>query len=159
CAGELAALGAKDRASRDRAEELRVEAARETAAEVAAARVREALREGNLREAQKQLRSIGPDSVYWTGASAALRAAEAHAIDDKLRPTSDSPASETTENPCDAMDVDHVLAQATDQYAAGFARAALQLLTKALSCKQDIRMYRMAGVYACAAHEAGSARV
>jgi len=57
------------------------------------------------------------------------------------------------------MNVDDVMSQAANQYAAGFAKAALQLLTKALACKQDVRMYRMAAMYACAAHEASNAKL
>jgi pSer/pThr/pTyr-binding forkhead associated (FHA) protein len=218
CAGELGSLGAKDKSSKDKAEEFRVKAVKETAAEAAAARLQEALRDGNLREAQKQLKAVGADSVYWSAANEGFKTAETRAVDDNRRKAQqfaqardcaavrrlqtqaaatstpavstavaqvalkciDKPvaaAPETTpkppppgnpdvappttqaKNPCDTMNVDDVMSQAANQYAAGFAKAALQLLTKALACKQDVRMYRMAGMYACAAHEAGSAKV
>jgi hypothetical protein len=218
CSGELASLGAKDKSSKDKAEEFRVKAVKETAAEAAAARLQEALRDGNLREAQKQLKAVGADSVYWTAANEGFKTAETRAIDDNRRkaqqfaqardcaavrrlqtqaaatstpavsgavaqvalkcvdkpvaatpdaapkpPVAGNPDAATpsaqAKNPCDTMNVDDVMSQAANQYAAGFAKAALQLLTKALVCKQDVRMYRMAGMYACAAHEAGSAKV
>ena len=54
--------------------------------------------------------------------------------------------------------MDEVVAQAQNQYTAGFSKAALTLATKALQCKQDVRMYRLAGTYACAAHDAVSAK-
>jgi len=219
CASELASLGAKDKASKDKAEEFRVKAVKETAAEGAAAKLQEALRDGNLREAQKQLKSVGADSVYWNGVTEAFKAAEGRAVDENRRkalgfvqardcvgvrrlqtqaaatstpavsaavaqvaakcvdkqpqaavtepgPKTPQPANPDTtpaptqaKNPCDTMNVDDVMSQAANQYAAGFAKAALQLLTKALACKQDVRMYRMAGMYACAAHEASNAKL
>jgi len=85
CASELASLGAKDKPSKDKAEEFRVKAVKETAAEGAAAKLQEALRDGNLREAQKQLKSVGPESVYWNGVNDAFKAAEARAIDENRR--------------------------------------------------------------------------
>jgi ABC transport system ATP-binding/permease protein len=219
CASELGSLGAKDKPSKDRAEEFRVKAVKETAAEGAAAKLQEALRDGNLREAQKQLKSVGSDSVYWNGVNDAFKAAEARAVDENRRkalgfvqardcagvrrlqaqaaatstpavsaavaqvaakcadkqpqaavtepgpktpPATNpdtTPAPTQAKNPCDTMNVDDVMSQAANQYAAGFAKAALQLLTKALACKQDVRMYRMAGMYACAAHEASNAKL
>jgi eukaryotic-like serine/threonine-protein kinase len=54
---------------------------------------------------------------------------------------------------CDTLNVDDVMSQAQNQYAAGFAKAALQLALKALVCKQNVRMYRFAATYACAAHD------
>jgi len=50
------------------------------------------------------------------------------------------------------------MTQAKGQYIAGFAKAALQLATKALTCRQDDRMYRFAATYACAAHDTVSAK-
>ena len=60
---------------------------------------------------------------------------------------------------CERMNIDDVLLQARNQYQAGFPKAALQLLTKALNCRQDERMLRMAGLYACAAHDAQAAKL
>src|SRR4029079_3324169 len=59
---------------------------------------------------------------------------------------------------CDTMNVDDMMTQAVNQYAAGFFRAALSLVVKALACRQDVRMYRSAATYACAAHDAVSAK-
>ena len=62
-------------------------------------------------------------------------------------------------NPCDTMDVEDVMKQASNQFSAGYAKAALQLVAKALACKQTILMYRMAGMYACAAHDLSDAKL
>lgn len=60
---------------------------------------------------------------------------------------------------CDDLNVDDAMAQAQNQYGAGFAKAALQLATRALECRQDDRMYRLAASYACAAHDAATAKL
>ena len=62
-------------------------------------------------------------------------------------------------NPCDTMDVEDVMKQASNQFSAGYAKAALQLVAKALACKQSVLMYRMAGMYACAAHDLSDAKL
>jgi pSer/pThr/pTyr-binding forkhead associated (FHA) protein len=61
--------------------------------------------------------------------------------------------------PCETMNVDELVAQAAGQFSAGYAKPALSLISKALTCKQDIRMYRLAGLYACAAHDLNSAKL
>jgi len=62
-------------------------------------------------------------------------------------------------NPCDTMDVDDAMKQAANQFGAGFAKAALQLTVKALACRQNERMYRIATMYACASHDLAAAKV
>ena len=62
-------------------------------------------------------------------------------------------------NPCDTMDVDDALKQGANQYGAGYAKAALSIVVKALACKQDTKMYRIAATYACAAHDEASVRL
>jgi serine/threonine-protein kinase len=59
---------------------------------------------------------------------------------------------------CEVWTMDEVMTQAQHQYAAGFLKSALQLATKALACKQDVRMYRLAATYACAAHDETAAK-
>lgn len=59
---------------------------------------------------------------------------------------------------CEDSSVDDMVAQAQNQYTAGFSKPALQLMTRALECRQDGRMYRFAATYACAAHDAASAK-
>ena len=59
---------------------------------------------------------------------------------------------------CDMIDIDQLMAQATAQYTAGFPRAALELVTRALDCKQDPRILRVAVLYACVAHNAAAAK-
>jgi pSer/pThr/pTyr-binding forkhead associated (FHA) protein len=59
---------------------------------------------------------------------------------------------------CDTMNVEEMMTQAANQYAAGFAKAALSVVVKALNCKQDVRMYRTAAMYACAAHDLAAAK-
>src|SRR5262249_17829723 len=80
CAGKLAGLGARDQATQDKAEAFRVKAVKETAAEADSARMQDALRDGKLREAQKQLQAIDAGSVYWNSANDAFKAAEAPAV-------------------------------------------------------------------------------
>jgi hypothetical protein len=65
-----------------------------------------------------------------------------------------APAKQT----CDTLNVEDATGQAANQYANGFASAALNLMIKALNCKQDIRMYRLAAMYACAAHDLATAK-
>ena len=62
-------------------------------------------------------------------------------------------------NACETMDIDDAMKQAENQFSAGFAKSALQLVLKALACKQNERMYRMAGMYACASHDLATAKV
>jgi pSer/pThr/pTyr-binding forkhead associated (FHA) protein len=72
-------------------------------------------------------------------------------------PPMTSPA--TAAGPCAAVNVDETMQQAANQYATGFAKSALTLVLKALACKQEIRMYRMAAMYACGAHDVTTARL
>jgi hypothetical protein len=60
---------------------------------------------------------------------------------------------------CDTMNVEDVMAQAANQYSNGFSSAALSLALKALNCKQDVRMFRLAAMYACGAHDLSNAKV
>jgi len=74
--------------------------------------------------------------------------------------SSQPPAARVSpKNPCDTMDVDDVMKQAGNQFGAGYAKAALALVVKALSCKQTVSMYRMAAMYACAAHDLADAKL
>jgi len=82
CASGLASLGSQDKIVRHRAVELRAKAVKEAAGALAAGQVQAALREGNLPEAQKLLRGIPSDSMSFSAALKAFRAAEAQAIDD-----------------------------------------------------------------------------
>jgi hypothetical protein len=206
CAGELAALGAHDPDVQAKAEELRNKADKEMNNSLAMERVRDAIAEDNLPEAQKQLRSIAADSVYFSAASDAVHAAEERVITDYRRQaqalanaqncaglqgllakakatgvpdavdavaamtcseraqpatrasSGDRPAAIAAAKPgCNAVDVNGAMLQAHDQYAAGFSWRALQLLIKAIACKQDVRLYRMAVIYACAAHDLDAA--
>ncbi|HEU4729425.1 MAG TPA: hypothetical protein VFT22_16095 [Kofleriaceae bacterium] len=76
------------------------------------------------------------------------------------RTSSRPPRPPPTASPpdCGTFNVEDAMAQAQNQYAAGFAKAALSLVMKALTCKQDVKMYRLAALYACAAHDAATAR-
>jgi serine/threonine-protein kinase len=215
CASDLAILAARDRSVAPKAEEFRQKAIKETAASLAATKLKDALAEGNLREAQKQLKTIGADSFYSPAANDAFRAAEAREVDENrkkaqalvaksdcagvkqlqtvvnatsstavvgtvaavaakcvdraaLRPADQgqdpraAAAGDHTHvasaNPCDTTNMDDVMTQAQNQYKAGFARVALLLVTRALACKQDVRMYRWAATYACAAHDTAAAK-
>jgi outer membrane biosynthesis protein TonB len=59
---------------------------------------------------------------------------------------------------CATMNVEDLIMQSNNQYANGYANAALSIVIKALACKQDVRMYRLAATYACSAHDAGTAK-
>ena len=222
CANELGALGLKEKAK-----EFHDQAVQETQNEASAGKVRQALKDGNLKEAQATLRSIGEDSVYAKPTREAFTKAETQAVDDARRkaqgfvtqhdcqslkrlyvqtaaattervaaavgafkctaataaaaepvtpknppatgsgtvavtpppvtpPPGTQPGAKTT--PCDTMNIEEAMAQATTQYSAGYAKAALALMLKALACKQDARMYRLAVTYACASHDLNTAK-
>jgi outer membrane biosynthesis protein TonB len=76
----------------------------------------------------------------------------------KSAPEIDPPRTTAASSACAAMNVDDLLAQSQNMYTSGYANAALSLVTKALGCKQDVRMYRLAATYACAAHDAKAAQ-
>src|SRR5262245_3346800 len=59
---------------------------------------------------------------------------------------------------CQTMNVDDVMRQAQTQFEAGYAKAALSLVVKALQCRQELKMYRIAVLYACVAHDAAAAK-
>jgi len=59
---------------------------------------------------------------------------------------------------CDAAHVDDLMYDAADRFVAGDADMALALTVEALACKQDVRMLRMAVVYACVAHDESAQR-
>jgi ABC transport system ATP-binding/permease protein len=61
--------------------------------------------------------------------------------------------------PCDTMNVEEVMNQAASQYSAGYAKAALQQVLKALACKQEPRMYRFVVTYACTAKDLQTAKL
>jgi hypothetical protein len=82
CASELAALGAHDRGAAVKAEEFRQKAFEETANLLATSHLRDAIAEGNLREAQRLLKSIGSHSVYFPAVNEAFHAAETRAVDE-----------------------------------------------------------------------------
>ena len=54
---------------------------------------------------------------------------------------------------CESSDVENLIATARDQYAAGFPKKALQVIERALACKQDVHMYRLTIMFACSAHD------
>jgi hypothetical protein len=60
---------------------------------------------------------------------------------------------------CDTIIVDDLMSQAANQFSAGFSKSAFSLVVKALGCKQNDRMYRMAVTYACAAHDVAAAKL
>ncbi len=59
---------------------------------------------------------------------------------------------------CTPAQGDDWVTQAKNQYQAGYAKAALALMTKAFACKSDAHMYQLAAMYACRAHDAGAAK-
>ncbi|MBC7977879.1 MAG: FHA domain-containing protein, partial [Myxococcales bacterium] len=61
-------------------------------------------------------------------------------------------------NACDTLNVDDLTTQAENQYRAGYPKPALALLVKVLPCKQDVRTYRLAVMYACDGKDAAAAK-
>jgi len=59
---------------------------------------------------------------------------------------------------CRTLDVRDVMTRAAIQYDRGAAAVALALTRSALACKQTERMYWLAVLYACAAHNAAAAK-
>jgi hypothetical protein len=74
-------------------------------------------------------------------------------------PTNGSAQTASKPNICETMNIEDVLQQATNQFQAGFSKPALQLISKALLCKQDLKMYRMAVLYACVAKDMTNAKL
>jgi hypothetical protein len=74
-------------------------------------------------------------------------------------PTPPIAAAPKAGGPCDTMNVEDVMNQAAAQYSAGYAKAALAQVLKALACKQDPRMYRFAVTYACSAKDLQTAKL
>jgi len=56
------------------------------------------------------------------------------------------------------MNVEETMTHAANQFNAGLARTALELMNKALACKQDNRMYQLAVLYACVAGDGTAAK-
>jgi hypothetical protein len=73
--------------------------------------------------------------------------------------TSQGSSTPSKSSICDTMNVDDVILRAQNQFTAGYPRSALSTLTKALTCRSDLRMLRMAALYACAAHDGEAARL
>jgi hypothetical protein len=59
---------------------------------------------------------------------------------------------------CDPASVKQFVSRSEQTFVAGFPAAALALINRALVCKQDDQMYRLAALYACAARNAASAQ-
>jgi hypothetical protein len=76
----------------------------------------------------------------------------------KSAPEIDPPRTTAASNACATMNVEDLLTQSHNQYVNGYAKAALSIVIKALACKQDVRMYRLAATYACAGHDADTAK-
>ncbi|HEY0479951.1 MAG TPA: hypothetical protein VGD37_20670, partial [Kofleriaceae bacterium] len=73
-------------------------------------------------------------------------------------PPAEAPAR-TRGRGCDTVDVDDVMTRAAIQYDSGSPASALSLTRVALGCRQTERMYWLAVMYACAAHDAASAKL
>ena len=58
---------------------------------------------------------------------------------------------------CSDAAVSDMLSQANRQYTNGEPAAALQLVTRAIACKPDVQLYRLAASFACAAHNQAAA--
>jgi serine/threonine-protein kinase len=85
CAADLAALAATDPAIRGRADQIRARADKESGYAVSADRMQLAIDDRRLLDAQKFLKAIPAESVYWTRSSDRFRAAETAAVDENRR--------------------------------------------------------------------------
>jgi hypothetical protein len=76
------------------------------------------------------------------------------------KPTAKPPLVTAGAHPakCDPASLDELMGQARNQYEQGMAALALATVERALLCRQTVTMYRLAGMYACGAHNAASAR-
>lgn len=72
--------------------------------------------------------------------------------------TSPTPPTQP-KNQCESMNVDDLMMQAQNQFSAGYSRQALTLVVKVLACKSDVRTYRLAATYACAARDLANAKL
>jgi len=99
--------------------------------------------------------SEGKPTPVCTAVTFLYEGSPAPAVDRSRAAAPDAPT--VPEVSCATVNVDDLLTQAANQYASGYVRAALALVTKALACKQDIRMYRLAAMYACAGRDADTA--
>lgn len=142
-----------------RAEQQRSDEARRKAQELASAHDC-----AGLRQLVTQLSAAGTDRV--------VAAAQAVTCDDSpvavARPAARpapppsqpvvaaAPAPHKTS--CESVNADDVMTRAAIQYDSGAASSALSLTRVALGCKQTERMYWLAVMYACAAHDLASAR-
>jgi eukaryotic-like serine/threonine-protein kinase len=71
-----------------------------------------------------------------------------------------SPSSSRKQNDnCDSLDVDDLMTRAAIKYDAGDATRALSFTRVALGCQPNDRMYWLAVMYACAAHDLANARL
>ena len=73
--------------------------------------------------------------------------------------TAPPPPPAASKPACEGAEVEELINQAKRQYGDGYARTALTQMQKALACRQDIKMYQMAAMYACAAHDVNAAKL
>jgi serine/threonine protein kinase len=73
--------------------------------------------------------------------------------------TTEAVQSSSPKGPCDAEIVDDLMSQAARQFSHGYAKVALALVVKAFACRQDVKMYRIAVTYACAARDLAAAKL
>ena len=85
CAADLAALAANDPAIRSRTDQIRARADKESGYAVSADRMQLAIDDRRLLDAQKFLKAIPAESVYWARSSDRFRAAETAAVDENRR--------------------------------------------------------------------------
>jgi len=59
---------------------------------------------------------------------------------------------------CDKFDINDIVTRAKNLFNARDAASALSLISAALECKQSVLLYRLAGLYACRAHDPKAAK-
>ncbi|HET9619961.1 MAG TPA: hypothetical protein VFP84_01250, partial [Kofleriaceae bacterium] len=60
---------------------------------------------------------------------------------------------------CEPALIDDWTQQAVNQFSNGYAQSALALVVRAVNCKPDVRLYRFAATFACAAHNVALAKL
>jgi ABC transport system ATP-binding/permease protein len=142
-----------------KAENQAVDAAKKTALNYASQRDCATLRRyiTQLREGSTE-RVAGTAQAQRCTASQAEPAALARTPVETANPPA-PPIPQPSRGQCDQASVDDLMSQAAQQFSAGYSKVALAQVVKALACKQEVKMYRLAVTYACVARDLATARL
>ncbi|HEX3763879.1 MAG TPA: protein kinase [Kofleriaceae bacterium] len=143
------------RAAFDAAEQLRTDAAHRQAEQLAAHHDC-----AGLRRLAAQLDATATDRVAAAAHEVTCREADAdRAARPAPPPAEHATAAHPHKDSCDSVDVGELMTRAATQYDSGSPATALSLARVALGCKQTDRMFWLAVMYACAAHDLATAQL